>query len=470
MLLASIIVYLTLTVLIGYWASRRVKTSGDFMLAGRSLPLLLSSSALFATWFGSETVFGASSEFLKGGLFAVIEDPFGAALCLVLFGLFFARKLYNMNLLTLGDFFKIRYGRRTELMASIFLAPPYVGYIAAQLVAMGLILHVVTGLPVWQGVVISALVVTFYTYVGGMWAISITDFIQSIIIIVGLAALAIVLSQKAGGVATVLREVHPESLRFFPKGNWREVTSYVAAWSVLGLGSIPSQDVFQRSMSSNSANTAVRSCYYAAILYLTVAMLPLFISVCTKHLYPNQIQGDTQLTLPNMVLQHTGLGVQVLFFGSLLSAIMSTTSSAMLAPAAIFSENLVRPLWKEKLSDKQMLLLTRVSVLLFSITATLMACLRSNIYELVGESSVLSLVTLFAALVFGIYWKKANATGAILSMVAGFLTWIFFEFMFETAIPTLVPSTIVSILSLVAGSLLWTNKKKVESTEKEAKQ
>src|SRR5687768_13557669 len=153
------------------------------MLAGRSLPLMLSSTALFATWFGSETVFGASSEFLKGGLYGVIEDPFGAALCLVLFGVFFARKLYNLNLLTLGDFFKIRYGRSTELTASLFLALPYIGYIAAQLVAMGLILNVVTGLVVWQAVVVSAVVVTLYTYVGGMWAISITDFIQSIIII-----------------------------------------------------------------------------------------------------------------------------------------------------------------------------------------------------------------------------------------------------------------------------------------------
>ncbi|MCU0420983.1 MAG: sodium:solute symporter, partial [Cyclobacteriaceae bacterium] len=92
MLLASIVVYLLATLAIGYWASRKVKTSGDFMLAGRSLPMVLSASALFATWFGSETVFGASSEFLKGGVLGVIEDPFGAALCLLLFGLFFARK------------------------------------------------------------------------------------------------------------------------------------------------------------------------------------------------------------------------------------------------------------------------------------------------------------------------------------------------------------------------------------------
>ena len=423
------------------------------MLAGRSLPIALSSAALFATWFGSETVFGASSEFLKGGLYFVIEDPFGASLCLVLFGLFFARKLYGMNLLTLGDFFKVRFGRRTELVASVFLAPPYVGYIAAQLVAMGLILNAVTGLAVWQGVVISAFVVTFYTFIGGMWAISVTDFFQSILTITGLFVLAGILAKEAGGVGTVLREVPVQNFKFFPGTNFKEIVLYIAAWSVLGLGSIPSQDVFQRVTSSNSANTAVRSCFIAAFLYLTVAMLPLFISLCTKLLYPNQT-GDSQMALPRMVLAHTSLPIQILFFGSLLSAIMSTTSSAILAPASIFSENIVRPLAKRHFTDHQMLTLTRISVLLFAALATTMACLRSNIYHLVGESSILSLVSLFAPLVFGMYWKKASSAGALLSMVSGIAVWIVFEF-HKITWPSLVPALLVSLLAMIAGSYAW---------------
>ncbi len=443
--------------MIGYWASRRVKTSGDFLLAGRSLPLLLSSSALFATWFGSETVFGASSEFLKGGLFAVIEDPFGAALCLVLFGLFFARKLYSMNLLTLGDFFKVRFGKRTELVASAFIVPSYVGYIAAQLLAMGLILNVVTDMAVWQGVVISAMVVTFYTYIGGMWAISITDFIQSVIIIGGLLVLAIVLSIKAGGISVVLSETHPETFRFLPESNFKDIVIYLGAWSVLGLGSIPSQDVFQRVMSSGSVSTAVRSCYIAAFMYLTIAMLPLFISLCVKHLYPEFATGDAQLALPSMVLSHAAMPVQILFFGSLLSAIMSTTSSAILAPAAIFSENLVKPLSKGRLSDKQLLMVTRISVLGFSILATIMATVRSNIYEMVGEASILSLVSLFAPLVFGLYWKRSTAVGALLSMILGTFTWFIFERM-ETGWPSLVPGLMVSVLAMIIGSLVWNKK------------
>ncbi|KXK32028.1 MAG: sodium solute transporter superfamily protein [Bacteroidetes bacterium OLB12] len=457
MLLASIIVYLVLTVLIGYWASRKVTTSGDFMLAGRSLPLFLSSSALFATWFGSETIFGASSEFLKGGLYAVIEDPFGAALCLVLFGLFFARKLYNMNLLTLGDFFKVRFGKRIELVAGVFIVPSYVGYIAAQLVAMGLILSVVTGMAVWQGVIASAVVVTFYTYIGGMWAISITDFVQSVIIIIGLLVVAILLSGKAGGVGTVLNNAQPGTFRFFPQSSGTEIITWIAAWSVLGLGSIPSQDVFQRVMSSNSVNTAVRSCFIAAGLYLTVAMLPLFISLCVRHLYPEFTQGDTQLALPGMILAHTNMPVQILFFGSLLSAIMSTTSSAILAPAAIFSENLVKPLARHRFTDKHFLAITRFAVLGFAVIATVVACLRTNIYELVGESSILSLVSLFAPMLLGLYWKRASSAGALLAMVTGMVTWLIAK-QIELPWPELVPALVVSMISMIAGSLIWKDK------------
>jgi SSS family solute:Na+ symporter len=453
LLLASILFYLAATIGIGFWAARKVKGSGDFLLAGRSLPIVLSTAALFATWFGSETVFGASSRFLEGGLFAVIEDPFGAALCLLLFGYFFARKLYNMNLLTLGDLFKVRYGKRIEVIAGVFMVPAYFGYTAGQLVALGLIANVVMGIPVWQGVVISAIAVTLYTYVGGMWAISITDFVQSILIVLGLVILLISLLSQAGGLTVVLEEVPTGTFQFFPEFNGNAIVHWICAWSVLGLGSIPSQDVFQRTMSSGSAKIAVRSCYYAAILYLTVAILPLLISLCVRHLYPNEIHGDTQLVLLNMVIKHTPLWVQMLFFGSLLSAIMSTTSSSMLAPAALVSENIIKPLTNNRFTDKKLLITTRLSLLIFSAIACVMACLNSNIYELVGGSSILSLVSLFVPMVAGLYWRKATGLGALLAMVSGLGCWAYLE-QYPASLPSMFYATGVSAIAMVAGSYI----------------
>jgi solute:Na+ symporter, SSS family len=451
LLLGFIVVYLLITIAVGFLSARFVKTSSDFLLAGRSLPFFLSTSALFATWFGSETIFGATSEFVAGGLQAVVEDPFGAALCLFLFGMFFARKLYRLNLLTLGDFFKQRYGRKTEVVSSIFMVPSYFGYIAAQLVAMALILQGVTGISLFLGIVLSALVVTLYTYVGGMWAISITDFIQSILIVGGLLVLAWYLADQAGGVRAVLEEAPPGTFRFIPDADAGAWMRYLAAWAVLGLGSIPSQDVFQRVMSSRSENVAVASCYASGFLYLTVALLPLFIALCARTLYPELLGEDNQGVLPAMVLAHSPLALQVVFFGALLSAIMSTTSGALLAPASIFSENILRPLLSVTLTDKQFLVLTRLSVLAMSLCATVMATLRANIYELVAESSILSLVSLFVPLVLGIYWKRANAYGAILSMVLGLGTWILFSNVEWWDVPSLIPGLLASFVGMGLG-------------------
>ena len=184
MLLLFIGGYLLLTLGIGWWASRRVHSTKDFVIAGRNLPMVVAASALFATWFGSETIMGASSEFVEHGLIGVIEDPFGAALCLVLVGAFFARPLYKLNIITFNDFFRIRFSRQAEVISALFMIPSYFGWIAAQLVAMAIILNTIAGLTLLQGILLCALIVVFYTYIGGMWAVSITDFLQTIMIII----------------------------------------------------------------------------------------------------------------------------------------------------------------------------------------------------------------------------------------------------------------------------------------------
>jgi solute:Na+ symporter, SSS family len=458
MLPISILAYLVITLLIGTFASRLVKSSSDFVLAGRSLPLFLTTSALFATWFGSETILGASSEFVKHGLIGVIEDPFGGALCLFLFGLLYARKLYNLNILTISDLFLQRFGKRAEMISALFLIPTYFGYIAAQLVALGIIINVVSGIPLFWAITGSAVVVTSYTFLGGMWAISIADFIQSIIIVVGLLILTFLLGNQAGGFQEVIQTVPEGFFRFIPENKPLAWFNYIAAWMVLGLGSIPSQDIFQRSMSSKSANVAVNSAFLSSGLYLLLGLLPLFIGLCSKILYPELLLEDEQHILPMMVLGHTPIWVQVLFFGALLSAIMSTASAAILAPASILSENLIRPAWKHKLSDKHFLLILRLSVLVMAFLATIMANLRSNIYELVGESSALTLVSLFAPMTAALYWKKASSFGAILSMVSGILTWVIFELVWLSDFPSLIAGLLVSSLSLAIGSYIRPDK------------
>lgn len=453
MLLTFIIFYLLITLAIGWWASRKVKTTRDFVIAGQNLPLLLAGSALFATWFGSETIMGAPSEFVEHGLIGVVEDPFGAALCLILVGLFFARPLYRMNILTFNDFFRLRFSRRTELITSIIIVPSYFGWIAAQLVAMAIILNVIAGISVFMGIVICTVVVLFYTYIGGMWAVSITDFVQTFMILGGLLFLALQLSDQLGGVQTVLAQTPDGFFHFLPQGDLESILAYIAAWITIGLGSIPQQDVFQRVMAAKSEKTAVRASYLGGFMYLTIGLIPLFIGLCSKLLYPELQEGDAQMVIPEMVLQHGNMLLQILFFGALLSAILSTTSGAILAPATVIGENIIRPNFKE-LRDDQLLRIMRLAVVGVAACSAFMATLKTNIYELVAQSSTLSLVSLFIPLTLGLYWRKASDVGAILSIVVGMLTWMIAEYV-PGPVPAIIVGGIGSLIGMLVGSWAW---------------
>ncbi len=457
MLLTFVITYLLVTLLIGWWASRRVHNTQDFVIAGRNLPMFIAACALFATWFGSETIMGASSEFVENGLIGVVEDPFGAALCLVLVGAFFARPLYRLNILTFNDFFRLRFSRSAEFISAIFMVPSYFGWIAAQLVAMAVILSTIVGLTMVEGIIVCTAVVVIYTYIGGMWAVSITDFVQTLMIIAGLLLLAFNLGGKAGGFGAVLDSTPEGFFNFLPEPSLHGLVHYFAAWITIGLGSIPQQDIFQRVMAARSAKTAVAASYLSGFMYLTIAFIPLFIGLCSRILYPELEEGSTQMAIPRMVLDHAPVFLQIMFFGALLSAILSTTSGAMLAPATVIGENLVKPFFKN-LTDKQLLLTMRLSVVGVALASALMAAMRQNIYELVGESSALSLVSLFVPLAMGLYWKKASKTGALASILAGMAVWILCEWVIGTEIPSLIYGGLASLGGMLLGSWLWPDK------------
>ncbi len=460
MLLTFVIIYMVVTIAIGVFASRFVKGSGDFVQAGRRLPPLFNAAALFALWFGSETVFGASSAFMEGGLMNVIEDPFGASLCLFLFGFFFVRRLYRMNLLTIGDLFRIRYGQNVELISSFFMLLTFFGYIAAQFVALGIILQVVLlqagiTMDLSLAILCCSIVVVGYTVIGGMWAVSVTDMVQSVLIVFGLVVVVIFVANEAGGVSNVIANAPENTFRFLPNAEPIDITNWIGAWMVIGLGYIPSQDVFQRANSARSEKDAVRSTYLGAILYLVIAMLPLFIALAAKVLYPTEDFSDTQTVLPNIVLNHTPLWIQIVFFGALLSAVLSTCSGSILAPASILAENFIKPIYKSngkrKMDDKQFMLVLRLSVVGIALISFLMTLPKQNIYDLVGESATFGMVSLLAPMTAGLYWKRANTAGALLSMFGGMVTYIIFEYFLPLPVEAFIPATIISFLFMYAG-------------------
>src|SRR5258707_4965126 len=240
MLIASVVLYLLVTIAIGLWAAMRVKNSKDYVLAGRSLPLYMNTATVFATWFGAESVLSVSVEFSKSGLGGIIADPFGSSVCLVIVALLFARAFYRMDLLTIGDFYRKRYGRAMELGTSVIIAISYLGWTAAQLTALGLVFSTLTGgaISLEAGIVISGVVVLAYTLWGGMWSVAMTDLFQSVMIIVGLRVIAWFVGDVAGGPRRIIAAA-PQSgeVEFLPRGGGKGGLAFTTACFTRAVGS-----------------------------------------------------------------------------------------------------------------------------------------------------------------------------------------------------------------------------------------
>lgn len=440
MLLAFVILYWLVSIAIGLYAALRVHNTSDYAVAGRSLPFYVVTATVFATWFGSETVLGIPAKFLANGLHGVVEDPFGSSLCLILVGLFFAKPLYRLNLMTIGDYYRLRFGRTVELITTVTIVLSYLGWVAAQIKALGLVFFVLSDGGVSQelGMMLGAASVLVYTLFGGMWSVAITDFIQMIVIVIGLLYIGWDVGDSAGGVGYVFEHARAAGkFQFLPEFRLDAVVLFIGTWITMMLGSIPQQDVFQRVQSSASAKIAMWASVLGGSLYFIFAFIPMFLAYCATLIDPDlvarYINSDTeaQLILPKLVLERAPLFAQIMFFGALLSAIKSCASATLLAPSVTFSENLLRPIlkaWKPHLTDRQFLRWMQGVVLVFTVAVTSFAMSSTkSIYDLVGSAYKVTLVAAFVPLLLGIYWKRATTQGAIASMVLGLITWVSLE-------------------------------------------
>jgi solute:Na+ symporter, SSS family len=459
-LITSVIVYLAVTIAIGLLAARRVSTARDYMVAGRSLPLYMNVATVFATWFGAETVLSVSATFTRDGLAGVPGDPFGASLCLVLAALLFARLFYRMNLLTIGDFYKERYGKLVEVLTSGAIVASYLGWTSAQMTALGLVIHVLSGGAVefTHAILIGGLIVLVYTVFGGMWSVAFTDLFQTLVILIGLSIIAWLVTDLAGGAGKVLTQAATEGkFNFFPSdavGWW----AMAGAFFAFAFGSIPQQDVFQRMTSAKDENTAVRGTIIGAFIYFSFAFVPMYIAYAAvvndaslAQLFAAEDARDIQRILPDLVMGQMPLWAQVMFFGALLSAILSTASGALLAPTSLFTENVLRP-FVPRMSDRQFLLTLRLVLIIFTMCALLFAVnSKSTMYEMVQNAYNVTLTGAFIPLMAGAFWKRATTQGALFSIVLGVGTWLMAG---QVAPESMIPANLLGLFASAVGMLI----------------
>lgn len=463
-----VILYLVLSIGIGLYAATKVHSASDYITAGRSLPMIVVVAMVFATWFGAETVLGIPATFLDENLGSTISDPFGASLALILFGLFFARPLYRMKLLTLGDFFRQRYNRAVEVVISAAIALSYLGWVSAQVVALGLVFSVLSdGLITQpQGILIGAAVVMLYTLFGGMWSVALTTLVQMTVIVAGLLWISKLVGDmpEVNGIAPVVEHAAAAGkFEFWPQLEWAAVVTFIAGLLTMGLGSIPQQDVFQRANAGRSERIAVWGTVIGGALYFVFAAVPIYLTYSATLVDPAMtaavLADDAQLVLPTFVKTHLPLYAQIVFYGALLSVIMSTASGTLLAPSVTISENIIKEFMPHhRMSQKRLLWVTRSVVVAFAVLVVFYSLwslqTETSIHQMVANAYKVTLACAFVPLVAGLYWKRANNLGAGLSIVLGFGCWIAMEFIApDAALPPQFAGLIASALGMIAGSL-----------------
>jgi len=417
----ALVAFVVLMLGIGWRAGARIKTIEDYVVAGRRLSLPFATATLFATWFGAGTLLTATDEVRAEGLRAAALEPIGPGLCLLIAGVFFARRLWRMRLLTLPDFFRRRFGPRAEVVASVIMVPGYFGWIAAQFVALAGVLELFWGIPMAHGIWLVAAVGTSYTLLGGMWSVTLTDVVQLGFLVVGIAVIAVAVLAELGsgagvvaGLDRLLSDVPADQLALAPTDSAAELTAWLAVLAIGALGNIPGQDLTQRIFASRSERTAVAACCISGVLYIAIGFVPVASGLAADLLGVDGTNG----TLTAVAAAVLNPALTIVFVLALASAVLSTIDSAILAPSSVLSTNLMSRAWP----SADPLALGRIAILIVAGASLAVAYAGSSAYELLETAYAIGMVALFVPLARGL---KAGGSerAALASMATGATLW-----------------------------------------------
>jgi SSS family transporter len=417
--LIGVIIYILLQLAIGLAVSRRISNEDDYLLAGRSLGYGLATFSLFATWFGAETCIGSAGSIYERGLSGGSAEPFGYGICLLFMGLVFAVPLWRRRLTTLGDLFRQRFSPGVERLAVLIIIPTSILWAAAQIRAFGQVLDASSGLGVFVAISIAAAVAITYTVFGGLRADVITDLIQGVLIIGGLVLLAIVLWQS-GDVQAGWKELDPQRLNPFGGGE-RSVLELAEAWAIPICGSVVAQELVLRILATRSPEVARRSALMGGGLYLAVGMIPVGIGLIGVSLLPG-LDNPEQI-LPLLAQKHLSTFFYILFAGALLSAILSTVDSTLLAASSLISRNVIGPM-RPVMSEAAKVRVARWGVMGCGLFAYVLALSAETIYSLVESASSFGSAGIFVTVVFGLFTKFGGMRAAFASLTTGLAVWL----------------------------------------------
>jgi len=446
--LFGISLYILSMLFVGVWVSRRVKTEDDYFLGGRTLGPFLATFSIFATWFGAETCIGTAGNVYNNGLSNLHADPLGYTICLFIMAFFFARVLWRRKITTIPDLFRERFSPNVEKFAALLMIPGSIIWAAAQIRALGQIIHANTEVGATLAITAAAGVVIAYTMLGGMLADAYNDLIQGIAVIIGLFFLLGALVYDLGGVGPALASIPIEKISFSGgEGASLGFLGNLELWMVPILGSLMAQELVSRVVASRSEKVAFNSTIRAASIYLLVGCVPVLIGL----LGPQYMAGlkDTETLMPLLAKVHLNYFLYIGFIGALVSAILSTVDTTLLSASALASHNLIYPVFKN-LSEKQKMRVARGGTLVSGILAYAIAFSSESIISLVELASSLGGPSVLIITIIALWVKSGNSLNAIFAILMSLACWVVTTFMVEIDYPVILTVVVCAVSYFVS--------------------
>jgi len=311
------------------------------------------------------------------------------------------------------------------------MVPTSLLWAAAQIRAFGLVLSASSELEVSAAITIAAAVVIAYTVMGGLLADAMTDVVQGIVLVIGLAILLPAVVGDMGGVSKAFATIAPERLSFVAAESQDTSLHFlriIEAWSIPVLGSVIAQEMISRVLAARSPQVAQRSSLIAAGVYLFVGLIPLSLGILGFSLIPN-LEHPEQI-LPTLAQQHLSTLGYIIFAGALVSAILSTVDSALLAASGILCHNVLIPL-RPEMDERAKVRLQRAGVAAMGVLAYVLAMHAEGVYNLVKDASAFGSGAVFVVFLFGMYTRFGGIRSAISALLVGSVGWFVAHYVYE---------------------------------------
>ena len=415
-LLVAILGYVLVQIAIGTWVSRRVSNETDYILAGRGLGVGLVTFSVFATYFGAEAIVASGGSVYEKGLSGALVDPVGYASAIVIVGLFFARALWSRGLTTFADLFRQRYSQGVERLVVIVLLPGSVIWAAAQVRAFGQVLSANSEMSLAVTITLAAILVGAYSVVGGLLADAVTDVIQGVAVVLGLLILGAVVAVHVGGMSGGLAQVEAEQLKL-ADGGWLQTLEQLA---IPICGTIVAVELISRFLGARTADVARIGTVLGGSIYFFVGLIPVFLGLVGPRIAGNVPEAEQ--IVPRLAELYLPGVLYVAFVGAIISAILSAVHAALHAPAAQISHNIVVKI-VPGISDRGKLWCVRMTVMVLSIVAFVLAITSQRIKDLVETASAFGSAGVFVTSLFALFTRFGGPASAYASVAAGMLVW-----------------------------------------------